>query len=92
MYHKLSHIHFMGIGGIGMSGIAKILCKQGYKISGCDKDLKQDTIKELQDLGCIINENHCGIICQDKTINYLVYSSIINQDHPEINTAKKIIQ
>ena len=74
MYHKLSHIHFMGIGGIGMSGIAKILSSQGYKISGCDKDLKQDTIKELQDLGCTINENHCGIICQDETINYLVYS------------------
>ena len=89
MYHNLSHIHFMGIGGIGMSGIAKILSSQGYKISGCDKDLKQDTIKELQDLGCTINENHCGIICQDKTINYLVYSSIINQDHPEINIAKK---
>ena len=40
MYHKKSHIHFVGIGGIGMSGIAKILKHQGYIISGCDVDIE----------------------------------------------------
>lgn len=42
MYSKKAHIHFVGIGGIGMSGIATILKQQGYEISGCD----QDTIKQ----------------------------------------------
>lgn len=41
MYKKKAHIHFVGIGGIGMSGIAKILKYQGYTISGCDSDLEQ---------------------------------------------------
>ena len=39
--YKKSHIHFVGIGGIGMSGIAQILRQQGYHISGCDIDLEQ---------------------------------------------------
>jgi len=38
---KKPHIHFVGIGGIGMSGIATILRYQGYQISGCDLDVKQ---------------------------------------------------
>ena len=41
MYKKKLHIHFMGIGGIGMSGIAKILKLQGYTVSGCDSGNKK---------------------------------------------------
>ena len=47
MYTKKAHVHFVGIGGIGMSGIAKILSYQGYTISGCDKDLDQQSVKDL---------------------------------------------
>ena len=54
MYKKQSHIHFVGIGGIGMSGIATILAYQGYQISGCDLDMSQQSVKNLQSIGCII--------------------------------------
>lgn len=78
----------MGIGGIGMSGIAKVLRKQGYIISGCDNNIEQATIKELINLGCIISSTHCGIKCNEINIKYLIYSSAINQNHPEIVNAK----
>lgn len=84
MYHLQTHLHFMGIGGIGMSGIAKVLRQQGYIISGCDNNLNQSTIRELINLGCHISSDHCGPECHDRTIKYLIYSSAINQNHPEI--------
>lgn len=88
MYHKTSHIHFMGIGGIGMSGIAKILKLNGYKISGCDNNLNQSTIEELRSIGCQIN-NHNGSICQSESVNYLVYSSAIDKENIEIKNAEQ---
>ena len=73
MYTKNTHIHFVGIGGIGMSGIATILKKQGYTVSGCDPDVKQSTIDQLKQLGCsIYNENNAPG-CDDATIDVLVY-------------------
>lgn len=69
------HIHFMGIGGIGMSGIAKILISQGYRVSGCDSLVDQETIKDLIKLGCSIAPHHKHEICLDPTIETLVYST-----------------
>jgi len=89
MYHKKVHIHFMGIGGIGMSGIAKILKYQGYCISGCDLDMDQKSIRQLKELGCKITNTHDTQLCHDNSIDVLVYSSAINPDHPEILYAKK---
>jgi len=89
MYKKKAHIHFMGIGGIGMSGIAIILKKQGYRISGCDLDMNQKSIKQLVELGCKISSSHDTQLCHDDSINILVYSSAIKSDHPEIMYAQK---
>lgn len=89
MYHKKTHIHFMGIGGIGMSGIAKILTSQGYTISGCDVDLEQDTVKELMAMGCVISAGHNSYACLDKSIDTLVYSSAVKHEHPEIIRAQE---
>ncbi len=75
----------MGIGGIGMSGIAEILCLQGYKVSGCDKDLNSKIIRHLQSIGCIIHENHS--IDHIENTDVLVYSSAIKKDNPEIKAA-----
>ena len=50
MYQKLYHIHFVGIGGIGMSGIAELLLNLGYKVSGSDLKLTETT-ERLQRLG-----------------------------------------
>ena len=87
MYNK-GHIHFIGIGGIGMSGIAKILKYQGYRISGCDADLEQKSIKELQLLGCAIFQGNNTEHCQDKTIDTVVYSSAIKFSNPELIAAQ----
>ncbi len=89
MYLKKAHIHFVGIGGIGMSGIAKILKYQGYKISGCDLDLKQKSIEDLIKIGCNISYGHNTHICQDQTIDIVVYSSAVKPSNPEIITAQK---
>lgn len=89
MYTQKAHIHFIGIGGIGMSGIAKILKQQGYTISGCDSDPEQKNVKELQALGCSIYTGNNTPACNDSSINILVYSSAINNTNPEILAAQK---
>src|SRR6266404_7542494 len=73
MNTKKAHIHFVGIGGIGMSGIATILKQNGYTISGCDPDINQDTIAQLKKLGCSVYHGNNSPACNDKTIDTLVY-------------------
>ena len=53
MYLKKYHIHFVGIGGIGMSGIAELLLNLGYKVSGSDSS-PSDLTRRLESLGGII--------------------------------------
>ncbi|MBN1549068.1 UDP-N-acetylmuramate--L-alanine ligase [Candidatus Babeliales bacterium] len=88
MYNKKAHLHFVGIGGIGMSGIAKVLRYQGYTISGCDLDMKQMSITELKELGCAISHGHNTAICQDQSIDILVYSSAVKTTNPELLAAQ----
>ncbi len=89
MYKKKVHIHFVGIGGIGMSGIATILHYQGYTISGCDTDCDQQSIKNLLNLGCTIASKNNTDLCHRNTIDILVYSSAIKKNNPEIVAAQK---
>jgi UDP-N-acetylmuramate--alanine ligase len=89
MYRKKAHIHFVGIGGIGMSGIAQILHQQGSSISGCDSNIAQKSVLELKSLGCAIYEGNNTEKCKSLTIDILVYSSAIEQDNPEIITAQQ---
>lgn len=89
MYKKRAHVHFVGIGGIGMSGIAKILSSQGYRISGCDKDLDQQSVKDLLALGCNVYEGNNTPSCHDESIDILVYSSAIQAKNPEIVAAQQ---
>lgn len=89
MYTKKAHIHFVGIGGIGMSGIAKILKYQGYTISGCDADLEQKSVQDLQTLGCSIFAGNNTAACHDASIDILVFSSALKADNPEITAAQQ---
>ncbi len=89
MYKKKNHIHFIGIGGIGMSGIATILKSQGYHISGCDNDLEQKSVYDLTHLGCSVYAGNNTAACHDPSIDILVYSSAIKADNPEILAAQK---
>ncbi len=80
------HYHLIGIGGIGMSGIAKLLLRQGLKVSG--SDLKGNKITgELQELGAEIFIGHNPINIQGPDL--VIYSSAIGGDNPEIIEAKR---
>jgi UDP-N-acetylmuramate--alanine ligase len=89
VYKKKAHIHFVGIGGIGMSGIATILKYQGYTISGCDTDLEQKSIYLLKEIGCFIYHGNNTSHCHDSSIDILVYSTMIPVTNPEIQAAQK---
>ncbi|HZW61958.1 MAG TPA: UDP-N-acetylmuramate--L-alanine ligase [Candidatus Babeliales bacterium] len=89
MYGKKAHIHFVGIGGIGMSGIATVLNNQGYEISGCDLDMDQQSVKNLKEIGCHIYHGNNTPQCKDDSIDILVYSSEIRAHHPEIQRAQQ---
>jgi UDP-N-acetylmuramate--alanine ligase len=85
MFKHIKKIHFVGIGGIGMSGIAEILLNQGFKISGSDRVLTEIT-ERLSSLGIEISEGH-----SPKNINnvdLVVYSSAVTTDNPEVAEAK----
>lgn len=81
MFAKIQRIHFVGIGGIGMSGIAEVLLTLGYKVSG--SDLKHSPVTErLSDLGAIIFEGHRAENITGAEV--VVTSSAIRRDNPEV--------
>jgi UDP-N-acetylmuramate--alanine ligase len=77
MYKPKTHIHFTGIGGIGMSGLAIILHEQGFQISGCDVDHNQKSIHFLKSLGCAIHQGNNTPECSQVPYDILVYSTAI---------------
>ncbi|WP_163337958.1 UDP-N-acetylmuramate--L-alanine ligase [Desulfopila sp. IMCC35008] len=86
MYRKSKHIHFVGIGGIGMSGIAELLLNLGYTVSGSDLGSSMIT-ERLAKLGGVVRQGHNGenIIGAD----VVVTSSAIDPANPEVVEAKK---
>ncbi|HEX3073621.1 MAG TPA: UDP-N-acetylmuramate--L-alanine ligase, partial [Ignavibacteriales bacterium] len=84
MFKNIKKIHFVGIGGIGMSGIAEILLSQGFIISGSDRALS-DTTERLASLGIKIYEGHAKENLAD--VDVLVYSSAVNVENPEVKEA-----
>ena len=87
MYKKNKHIHFIGIGGIGMSGIAQVLKQQGHIISGCDISKESNILDHLKSIGCPIHHEHSKAHIHDADV--LVYSSAISHTNPEIQAALK---
>jgi UDP-N-acetylmuramate--alanine ligase len=84
MFAKIQRIHFVGIGGIGMSGIAEVLLNLGYKVSG--SDLKSSAVTQrLAGLGAIVFEGHRAENIAGAEV--VVASSAIAPDNPEINEA-----
>ncbi len=83
---NIKHIHFIGIGGVGMGGIAEILVNEGYKISGSDLS-SNFIIKKLSKIGVIIYLNHCSENILNA--NVIVISSAIPNNNPEIIAARK---
>ena len=81
MFSKFQHIHFVGIGGIGMSGIAEVLLNLGYRVSG--SDVKRTAITDrLEKLGGIVYEGHAASNMEGA--NVLVTSTAVRFDNPEV--------
>src|SRR6266481_940924 len=87
MFFRPQHLHFAGIGGIGMSGIAEVLLNLGYTISG--SDLKMTPITErLSAMGARVYEGHAASnIAGAKA---LVVSSAVDEQNPEVQEARRL--
>ncbi len=83
MIDKKKRIHFVGIGGIGMSGLAEILCRQGHTVSGSDRHANDQT-RRLAGLGVTVYEGHDAAHADG---DFLVYTSAVHQDNPELAAA-----
>src|SRR5216684_7330616 len=87
MFFGVQHLHFTGIGGIGMSGIAEVLLNLGYTISGSDLKLTPVTDR-LAKLGATIYEGHrASNIAGAKA---LVVSSAVDEQNPEVQEARRL--
>ncbi|MEO7649325.1 MAG: UDP-N-acetylmuramate--L-alanine ligase, partial [Bryobacteraceae bacterium] len=87
MFFRPQHLHFTGIGGIGMSGIAEVLLNLGYTISG--SDLRATPITErLAQMGAIIFEGHAAANLGGAKA--LVVSSAVDEQNPEVQEARRI--
>src|ERR1700726_4907759 len=87
MFAKIQRIHFVGIGGIGMSGIAEVLLNLGYKVSG--SDLKASPLTQrLASLGAAVFEGHRAENITGADV--VVASSAIAGDNPEISQAHSL--
>ncbi|MHC8441138.1 MAG: UDP-N-acetylmuramate--L-alanine ligase [Candidatus Eutrophobiaceae bacterium] len=82
---SVQHIHLVGIGGAGMSGIAEMMVNLGYRVSGSDRK-KTETTRYLADLGICIYHGHSASHIQGCDV--LVYSSAIGADNEELCAAR----
>ena len=86
MFRKVNKVHFVGIGGIGMSGIAELLINLGFKVSGSDLN-DSSIIQNLKAKGASILEGHHAKNIQDCEV--VVYSSAVPKNNPELLAAHK---
>src|SRR5437870_1182637 len=86
MFKRYQQIHFVGIGGIGMSGIAEILLNLGYRVTGSDQK-KNDAIERLAELGAKIFIGHQAANVEGAHV--VVYSSAVSRDNVEVQVARQ---
>ncbi|GGP07991.1 UDP-N-acetylmuramate--L-alanine ligase [Nonomuraea glycinis] len=83
---ELGRVHFIGIGGAGMSGIARILLKRGVRVSGSDAR-SSDLVGELRELGATVHIGHAASHIRD--VDTVVVSTAIRDSNPELGEALK---
>lgn len=86
MMKTVKNVHFVGIGGIGMSGIAEILLNQGFTITGSDLN-KTEVTDRLESLGIKIYEGHSAENLKEADV--VVFSSAVTLDNPEVKAAQE---
>jgi len=86
MFRRIQHVHLVGIGGIGMSGIAEVLCNLAFRVSG--SDLKRSSVTDrLAELGVEFYEGHRAENVGDAQV--VVRSTAVRDDNPEVLDAKE---
>src|SRR5512143_1777303 len=83
---KTRRVHFVGVGGIGMSGIAELLANLGYEVSGSDAR-RSDVTARLETLGVRVSSGHAA--SQVGAADVVVTSSAIGADNPEVVEARR---
>ena len=86
MKHAIRHIHFVGLGGAGMSGIAEVLFNLGYRISGSDL-ADSATLRRLADLGIKTCLGHAAAHIDGA--DAVVTSTAVTSDNPEVLAARE---
>ncbi|MDJ0849372.1 MAG: UDP-N-acetylmuramate--L-alanine ligase [Myxococcota bacterium] len=86
MRRRIQHVHFVGVGGIGMCGLAELLHNQGYRVSGSDLRAGP-TVERLRRLGIEVSEGHDAAQLGDADV--LVYSSAVRGNNPELAEAER---
>ena len=86
MFKRFQHIHFVGIGGIGMSGIAEVLANLNFRVSGSDVK-KSEVTAHLEELGVEVTEGHAAENVGDAHV--VVRSTAVRDDNPEILEARR---
>src|SRR4030081_1417288 len=86
MFRRFQHVHFVGIGGIGMSGIAEVLANLGFRVSGSDQK-KSEVTAHLEELGVEVTEGHAAENVGDAHV--VVRSTAVRDDNPEIFEARR---
>lgn len=87
-FHDPIAVHFIGIGGISMSGLAEILLTEGFTVSGSDR-APSDLTKRLESKGACVFYGQCEENLSAK-IDLIVYTAAIKSDNPELAAAKKL--
>ena len=87
MFSSIRKLHFVGIGGIGMSGIAEILNDEGFAVTGSDRAASENT-ERLQVLGVSVMIGHDPRNL-GPDVDALVYSSAVGSDNPEVVEAHR---
>ncbi|HJV58547.1 MAG TPA: UDP-N-acetylmuramate--L-alanine ligase [Methylomirabilota bacterium] len=86
MFKKYQHIHFVGIGGVGMSGIAEVLLTLGYRVTGSDAR-RSEAVERLERLGAKVYQGHAAAHVEGAHV--IVYSSAVARDNVEVATARQ---
>jgi UDP-N-acetylmuramate--alanine ligase len=85
MKHKVKQVHFVGIGGSGMSGIAEVLLNLGFRVSGSDL-ADNNTTRRLESLGAAVHQGHAAEHLGDADV--VVISTAVSEDNPEVLAAR----
>ena len=87
-FTKKSKVHFTGIGGISMSGLAEILLSKGFEVTGSDSK-RSEVTDHLEGLGAVVylGQREANV---DETVDFLVYTAAVKDDNPELVKARSL--